>query len=215
LNSISSALIVAPYGWVSITGSKLATGNRGWTSADFVDGALPQALEGTSVTIGGIPAFVSMVSPSQVTVLAPFGSADGPVPVQVTTNGTITQSSMAYMQPYSPAVFTSDGDVVIALHADSTPVGTASPAMPGETVTVYGSGFGLTSPAIQNGQVLSGVSTLITLPVFRIGDVNTQPSFAGMTAAGLYQFNITIPASTAHGDIPVVGQSEEFRHQAR
>jgi hypothetical protein len=132
LNSISSALSIAPYGWVSIFGSKLASGNRGWTSADFVNGALPQTLEGTSVTVGGIPAFVSMVSPSQVNVLAPFGPADGPVTVQVTSNGTVTQSSMAYMQPYSPALFTSDGDTIVAQHGDFSPVGTASPAKPGK-----------------------------------------------------------------------------------
>jgi uncharacterized protein (TIGR03437 family) len=204
LNSVSSALSIAPYGWVSIFGAKLATGNRGWTAADFVNGALPQTLEGTSVTIGGKPAFVSFVSPAQVNVLAPFGATTGPVSVQVTTGGTVTQSSTAYMQTYSPALFTSDGDVIIAQHADFSPVGTASPAKPGETIIVYGSGFGLTSPAIDNGQVLSAVSTLIALPVFRIGGVNVQPSFAGMTAAGLYQFNITVPASTADGDTPVI-----------
>jgi uncharacterized protein (TIGR03437 family) len=69
---------------------------------------------------------------------------------------------------------------------------------------VYGSGFGLTSPAIQNGQVPGAVSTLIALPVFRIGGVSVQPSFAGMTAVGLYQFNIAVPASAPDGDIPVV-----------
>src|SRR6266849_4421942 len=49
LNTVSSALSIAPNTWVTILGASLATGSRSWTSADFVAGKLPTQLNGTSV----------------------------------------------------------------------------------------------------------------------------------------------------------------------
>jgi uncharacterized protein (TIGR03437 family) len=204
LNAISSALSIAPYGWVSIVGSKLAIGNRGWTSADFVNGALPTSLDGTSVSIDGKPAYVSMVSPSQVNVLAPPNDTIGPVTVTVTTGGTVTQSSMTYMQQCSPSLFTAKDGSAIAQHADFSLVGPNSPAKPGETITLWATALGPTNPAIAAGQTISKASPLVNAPVVRIGGANVTPQFAGITATGLYQINVTVPDSATDGDLPVV-----------
>jgi uncharacterized protein (TIGR03437 family) len=37
-----------------------------------------------------------------------------------------------------------------------------------------------------------------------IGGVAVTPSFAGLSASGLYQFNVTVPASLPNGDAAVV-----------
>lgn len=198
LNGVSSALSIAPYGWVSILGSKLATGNRGWTAADIVNGALPTSLDGTSVSIDGKPAYVSMVSPSQVNVLAPLDDTVDPVTVTVATNGAVTQSTTAYMQTCSPALFANKDGSVIAQHGDYSLIG------PGETIVLWGAGFGPANPAVGDGTVVSSAAPLVNVPVIRIGGVNVKPRFAGITAAGLYQINVTIPASAADGDLPVV-----------
>jgi uncharacterized protein (TIGR03437 family) len=41
---------------------------------------------------------------------------------------------------------------------------------------------------------------LSPLPVVRIGGVAAQVLFAGLVAAGEYQFNIVVPSSLANGD---------------
>jgi uncharacterized protein (TIGR03437 family) len=37
-----------------------------------------------------------------------------------------------------------------------------------------------------------------------IGGVAVTPSFAGLSSSGLYQFNVTVPASLANGDAAVL-----------
>ena len=38
-----------------------------------------------------------------------------------------------------------------------------------------------------------------------IGGTTVTPSFAGMTEAGLFQFNLTIPSGLGTGDVALVG----------
>ena len=38
----------------------------------------------------------------------------------------------------------------------------------------------------------------------RFGGVDVTPDFAGLSATGLYQFNVKVPDSTPNGDISVV-----------
>jgi uncharacterized protein (TIGR03437 family) len=203
-NLVSSALSIAPNTWVSISGARLATGNRPWASGDIAGGKLPTQLDGTSVKINGKDAFVCLISPTQVNVLAPLDDTVGPVPVQVTTNGTVSASIMAQLLAYSPALFTAKDNSLIAQHADFSLVSAASPAKPGETIMLYGSGFGATTPAVSGGQVFSGTAALANPVKIRIGGVDVPPSFAGLTATGLYQFNVTVPDATADGNTAVV-----------
>src|SRR5207247_6236531 len=123
----------------------------------------------------------------------------GDVTVQV-INGSAVQSFTAHLQPYSPALFATKDNLLIAQHADFSLVTPASPAQPGETIILYGAGFGPTDPAAPGGQVLTGVAALTSPVKVRIGGANVQPSFAGLSATGLYQLNVTIPASAADGN---------------
>jgi uncharacterized protein (TIGR03437 family) len=204
LNMVSSAPSIAPNGWIRITGSKLATDSRSWTSSDLAGGKLPTSLDGTSVKINGKDAFVYSISPTQVGALAPPDDTAGDVTVQVSTNGVETASVTALLQPFSPAFFTSQDNSIVAEHADFTLVGPDSPAKPGETIVLYGAGFGATDLAISGGQSLALTATLANPVKVRIGGVDVQPAFAGLSGTGVYQLNVTLPDSTADGAIPVV-----------
>jgi uncharacterized protein (TIGR03437 family) len=204
LNMVSSAPSIAPNGWISITGSKLATASRTWASSDIAGGKLPTSLNGTSVKINGKDAVVYSISPTQVGALAPLDDTTGEVTVQVATNGTETASVTALLQPFSPAFFTSQDNSIVAEHADFTLVGPASPAKPGETIVLYGAGFGATDPAVPGGQSLAASTPLANPVKVRIGGVDVQPYFAGLSATGVYQINVTLPDTTADGAIPVV-----------
>ena len=64
---------------------------------------------------------------------------------------------------------------------------------------LYGVGFGPTTPAVPAGKVFSGSATTNSPVTITIGGVNANVAFAGITQAGLYQFNLTVP-SAASGD---------------
>ena len=69
------------------------------------------------------------------------------------------------------------------------------PVKAGETLILYGVGFGPTDPAVPAGKVFSGSATTHTPVSITIGGVSASVAFAGITQAGLYQFNLTVPAS--------------------
>ena len=125
----------------------------------------------------------------------------------VTVAGVSSPPFNSMVEPYSPSLFAFyGGPYVAAVHADGSPVGPASlypgsstPAKPGETVVLYGNGFGPTNVPIVSGSV-SQSGTLSSLPAITIGGVNAVVSFAGLVAPGEFQFNVAVPSSLANGD---------------
>ncbi|MBI3681508.1 MAG: hypothetical protein HY235_14075 [Acidobacteria bacterium] len=80
-------------------------------------------------------------------------------------------------------------------------------ARAGETIQILGSGFGATDPEMPADRVVYGTPELRSKPVIRINDV--QASFPGngtLAAAGVYAFNITVPAGLADGDYAIVAE---------
>ncbi|MGA2328647.1 MAG: BACON domain-containing carbohydrate-binding protein [Bryobacteraceae bacterium] len=226
-----AAVTIAPDGnihaiqinsWVAIWGSNLAPAGSGrtWGTQDIVDGRLPLSLDGVSATINGKPAYVEYISPTQVNVLAPPDAATGAVNVVLTNAGVASAPFSVQLQTYSPAFFTfgppiqryiagyctkSDG----AFDAYVAPVGAfgsdvpSRPAKPGDTVVLFGTGFGPTSPAPPVGQVFYGAYPTTTPVTATVGGVSAVVQWAGISAAGVYQFNVTVP-SVADGDARVV-----------
>ena len=203
---------LAPNTWVEIKGSNLAPArvSRMWQGSDFVNNQLPRQLDGVSVSVNNRSAYVYYVSPSQVNVLTPPDAMSGPVPVQVTVNGAASPPFTAQSQTLSPSLLTFSGvPYVAATHADGAYLGPASlypgstaPARPGETVVLYGNGFGQTStPVVGGSMVQSG--TLPTLPAVQIGGYPATVHFAGLVLPGLFQFNVVVPPDAADGDHPI------------
>src|ERR1017187_4563950 len=109
----------------------------------------------------GHPTYIYYVSPKQINFIVPADSTTGSVPVVAPNNGTPSASMTATLQAFAPAFFLlSDGKHVIATHADGRwgpPAGFAgggTPATSGETITLWGTGFGPTNPAV-DGKVVS------------------------------------------------------------
>jgi uncharacterized protein (TIGR03118 family) len=206
---------LAPNTWTTISGPNLASTTRDWT-ADIVDGKLPTMLDGVSVMVNGKPAYIGYISPKQINILTPADATTGPVQIQTTNNGLTSSSVTAAMQAASPAFFLfAGGKYIAARHADGTPVGPATlfpnsstPAKAGETISLYGTGFGPTTPAAADGQVVAAGLPLASQPTVMVGGTVAQVMFAGLSAgsAGLYQINVTIPSGAASGDAPVVTQ---------
>ena len=92
-----------------------------------------------------------------------------------------------------------------ARHADQSLIGPASlypgssaPAKPGETVELYANGFGTTNQAVGSASVSQG-GMLSLLPAVSIGGTSATVTFAGLVAPGLFQINVTVPASLSDG----------------
>jgi N-acyl-D-amino-acid deacylase len=199
-NAASFSSTIASGAWVTIFGTFLASQTRGWTSTDFSGDQLPTALSGTSVTINGKPAYVEYISGGQLNVLAPDDSTLGPVQVQVTTAAGASSSFVATKAQFSPAFFEIGGDFVAALHADNTLVSPSSPATPGETIVLFGTGFGPTNPPLNSSQLVTQAAPLANSVTITIGNQPANVVYAGLTASGLDQFNVVVPSGLPTGD---------------
>jgi uncharacterized protein (TIGR03118 family) len=219
LNAASFGGSVSPGSFASIFGSGLAATTRSWGNADFVNGKLPVQLDGVSVTIDGAPAYVYFVSPGQINVLVPADATQGSVPVVVTNSGTVSASGTVKMQSVAPALFVTGGKYAIATHANGSLVGPATPATPahpGETIVIYGTGFGPTSPD-ETGLVVTAAVPIGTMPTVTIGGQAATVVSASLILAGVYQINVTVPALAAGAtasDFPLTMSSGAFATQA-
>jgi uncharacterized protein (TIGR03437 family) len=200
--------------WLSIFGTNLSQSTYTWQSNDFVNGLLPTSLQGVSVTINGVAAFVEYISPTQINVLAPDDATVGTVQVQVTAAQQASNSFSAPKSQFAPAFFTIDGGrYVAAQHADYSLVGapnivpgvTSTPAQPGEIILIYATGFGPTNPPVPTAQLVSTPEPLPANAVaISIGGMAATAQFAGLVAPGLYQLNVTVPPNLPNGDAAVL-----------
>jgi len=212
----SAVNTIQPGEWVSIYGTNLASGNATW------NGDFPTTLGGTSVKVNNKPASLWFVSPTQINLQAPDDTATGIVNVDVTTAAGTATSTVTLAQA-SPSFLLLDAKHVAALIARTDgsgaygggtydilgPTGTSLgyktvAAKAGDTLELFGIGFGPTNPAVPAGHAFSGAAPTMNSVQIQVHGVSITPLFAGVTAAGLYQLNITLPQGLGTGDQPLV-----------
>jgi uncharacterized protein (TIGR03437 family) len=211
---------VAPGTWIEIHGSNLAADTREWTVADFHGAQAPTSVDGTAVTIGGQAAFISYISPNQIDAQVPYGVGLGTQQVRVTTAAgasdpqtiAVNQVQPGLLAPaalningkqYTEAIFP-DG-ATFALPAGAMPSGVARPARPGETIILYGIGFGAVTPDPGAGNIVANDNSLVfSFQVF-IGGMPAAVSYAGLAPGmiGLYQFNVVVPDAAPGDAVPL------------
>jgi uncharacterized protein (TIGR03118 family) len=213
-NGASFLTNIAPNTFVTMTGANLSGTTRSFASEDIVGNVLPTDIDSVSVTVNGTRAFVSYVSPTQINFLMPVSTAPGPVTLQSYNFGCASNAVTVQVDAVAPAFFTqSDGKHILAFHANGTLVGPAStttgatPAAPGETIVCYGTGFGPTNPAAPDGMVISAPLPLATAPTVTIGGASATVTYSDLTFAGVFQINVTVPASASSGDQPLVANA--------
>ena len=174
-----------------------------------------------SVTINGTPAYVQYISPTQINAIVPDDDTIGQVQVQVMTPQGARYGATVLKQKLSPAFFTYQSGAasyVAAVHLDGLLVGPAGPssrpAVPGEIIQIFGTGFGPTNPAVPTSQLVSQPAPQSSPAVVTIGGVNAQVQWAGIVSSGLYQLNVVIPA-VGVGDLPVQTSVSGFEGTAR
>ncbi len=212
-NAEGDAPLIAPNTWVEIKGSNLAPvgDSRVWLGSDFFGGRMPVQLDGVSATVNGKNAFVYYISPTQVNILTPPDAIQGPVQVTLTNAGATSAPATVPAQQNSLSFFVFNGGPYVAaehtngnfLGPTTLYTGLTTPAKPGETVVLYGNGFGpTTTPVVSGSATQSG--SLSPLPVVKIGGTAAAVLFAGLVGPGEFQINVVVPASAADGDQPIV-----------
>ena len=211
---------IAPNSWVTIKGTNLAARTDTW-DASIVSGVLPTSLAGVSVTIGGKAAFVNYISATQVNVMAGSDIGTGPLQVVVTTPSGPSAPFSVLSNTYFPAFFLWPNSQAVATHADftwavknGTFAGvTTVPAKPGETIILWGTGFGPTNPPAPLGiQVPAATYSTTALPSM-IVLATTATVFGAALApgyAGLYQVAFRVPPDFPDGDYPINGSIGGF-----
>jgi uncharacterized protein (TIGR03437 family) len=204
---------VQPGEWVSIYGTNLASSTATWT------GNFPQSLGGASVTIAGQAAYLSYASPGQINAQVPNVFATGAVPVVISTASGSGTSTVTLAQ-FGPSFFLLDAKHVagIILRSNGSgaygggaydivgPTGTSLgyptvAAKAGDSIELFGTGFGPTTPSVLAGQAFSGAAATTNPVTVRINNLTVTPSFTGLSGPGLYQLNLTVPSGLGTGDV--------------
>ncbi len=216
---------IAQNTWIAIRGANLAPvytppGGVIWSAApDFASGMMPTQLPGfpVTVTVNQKPAYVyffcsaatSACPGDQINVLTPLDSTLGPAQIVVTVGGVSSAPFTVNMRAAVPALpLLPDTRYAVATHADYSLVGPASmsvpgyafsPARPGETISLYGFGFGLPATPLVSGSATQSGS-LPAAPLVQIGGFPVTVAYAGVVSPGLYLLNVVVPDGIPDGD---------------
>lgn len=214
--------VITPGTWIEIYGTNLAPDTRQWASGDFNGNNGPTTLDDVQVAINGQNAFPSYIasSPGQINAQVPYTiPINQNVQVVVTNNGVSSAPfSVASkgIQPglLAPASFNINGkqyvtailpDGSYALPAGAIPGVASRPAKPGETIVLYGIGFGLVTPPTPAGEIAPGnTRTLLPLQI-SFGQSPAQITYEGLAPGfvGLYQFDVVAPPVSDSDLVPL------------
>ena len=200
---------------------------------DILNGQFPKQLACVAVEIDGRRVPVAYVQQDQINVQAPVFQGVGPVSLVVILNPDrpnevrSDRGTLNGQQAAAPGFFLGAGGGIAAQFAntatlvgDPAAVPGARPAKPGDVITLYGTGFGDTKPAMDTGTIATVIAPL-TLPFsVSVGGATLAASevfYAGLSPgsiSGLYQVNVRLPAVLADGVAAVAITVAGARSQA-
>ncbi len=199
---------VAQGSFFSIFGTGLGPSNPVFPSSLPLGTSLPDA-NGTSVTIssGGqtVNAFPTFAGPNQVNAILPSNTPIGAATVTVTYNGQTSQPVPINVSATQFGLFTANAGgngpgiaQVFSGSAGPVMMGLTTPAHPGDTLVIVGTGLGGISGPDNNapGAVPVGSNVYVT-----IGGVTAQATYAGRAPQfpGEDQINFVVPANVPTG----------------
>ena len=227
--SIPPVKQISPNGLVSIYGESFAAAGtaRAVAAGDLVGGRVPTKFAGVCVEVAGQRSPVLAVYPNQLNIQVPTLSASGEASVQVILNcgetGEVRSNlEKVTLQAATPEflyfVLNADGkNPIAAVNAVTGEYigATFVPAKPGDVLTLYATGFGLTNPAYQAGELAGGIAPVVGPVKVSVGGVELGAGdllYAGVSPglAGVYQVNLRLPGDLPDGDLSVVVRVGSF-----
>ena len=195
---------VAPGEIVSLFGSAIGPGTPLQGAFDQ-SGKLTTQLAETVVEFDGQPAPLFYVSSLQINAQVPYEVAGREsTRIRVRYKDT-AQEVILPVAAASPEIFSDLGRPAI-FNQDGSMNDSAHPAPQGSIITAYGTGPGVTAPALATGAG-APVDPLSRAPQLTasINDIPAHVDFAGMAPgfAGLMQLNIAVPSTVPSGSMPL------------
>ena len=204
---------IAPGELLTLFGTGLAS----TTTAVQGGQVVPATLGGVSATIDGIPCPVFAISPTQISIIAPYAIASNAsflANIQVSNNNVMSNVVQVNITDVAPGAFSQTANGIgaaAALHAATGQLITsANPAQPGEYISLYLTGLGTVSPTISDGAI-GPTSPLSTTDINSAGNLtvyfNDETTgnygnsgtiqYAGLAPglASLYQINVQVPTT--------------------
>jgi len=195
-----------------------ASAPLGWST--FVNGVGPTMLGDVTVSIGGKAAFIDYISPGQVNALVSSDAPTGPVEITVTNSVGTSQGFPIYVNPTQPgllappsftignkqylAALFPDGQT-FALPTNAIGGVPSHPASVGDTLIIYGIGFGPVTGGFTAGTIVTAQNQLTTPLQVLFGTIPATLSYYGLAPSftGLYQLNVVVPNVAANSALPI------------
>ncbi len=213
--SVTPDTAVSPGEIVIISGLGIAPGIQGLVSAYNIIGEPQPTLSGISITFNGVTAPIYYVltasgQPDQVAVQVPFETQPGTASVVINAAGGGSATVSVQVLPYALGIFetTVQGQkVALAVRPDGSYVSPSNPAQRGETILVYVTGLGQTTPATATGN--AGVPGQVVAGSVVVGLNNAGvPLISANYAPGLvgvYVIALQVPIDTQTGPSQPLG----------
>ena len=196
---------IAPGEIISIFGAGLGPETPALGVVDSETGRLPTALEGVSVLLDGEPSPLLYVRETQINAQVPYEIA-GRSSVQLAVSYGSIDSPRATLavSPARPALFLIPGSrSAIVLNEDGRLNSASQPARLGESVTLFGTGQGETSPPSGTGQMAPVMSAhRIEEASVMVGGSAAEVVSAGLAPgfAGVFLIQVRIPDTATTGE---------------
>ena len=222
LSNATSLPALSPNMLLTITGANLQSPgiSRSAAIGNTGNGFYPREFSCVAVEINGQRTAILSASPDELVVQAPW--IVDPAMHQVTvianpgrSNELRSDIGLQQSSTVAPALFTVEGKFVRAALANGTAIGDpavltgARPARPGEVVNISGTGFGLTDPVWQNGEIVLSEAKVPLPFTVTLGETILAASdvqYLGLTVgsiSGLQQLRIRIPDNIPDGLHPI------------
>ena len=198
----------------TLFGTNLAAG----TVSVSASPTLPTMLGDVTVEVGGFPAALFYVSPTQINFQVPWELEGFDRTTLIVFNGTLTSAPLQVnVVPAAPTLFstsgtgTGQGAILIAgpevLAAPAGAFTGSRPVRRSEFLEIYATGLGPVSRLQSDGNPKPPTfPALSRTPTVTIGGIPAAVSFSGLTpgTVGLFQINVQVPDGVASGSsVPV------------
>jgi uncharacterized protein (TIGR03437 family) len=191
---------VASGGLLTVFGSSLSSAPL--AASQF---PLPGVLGNSCLTFNNQSISLMFVSPGQINAQAPLTTGNGDLVLHIP--GAVSDAFNLTILPSAPALFMNGGpaaNLLVIIRADDNLLVTAAhPVHHGDTLLIYLTGLGLTSPVVAAGlPAPSNPLAQVQIPVTAtLGGVGLSVLSANLIAgqAGVYQVSVSVPNNVPLG----------------
>jgi uncharacterized protein (TIGR03437 family) len=214
VNGASYEPVLTPGSLATVFGRQLSQNVTGVHSADSLP--FPPVLEGSSVlvneTYASLIDVVNVNGQEQINFQVPWEVTGDQGNVVVTHKG-MRGAVTVPLRISKPGIFSWSDGLGVIVHPDGALVTAESPAIAGEVLTLYGTGFGPVFGSVRSGEAADAAPLPSTKdPVgVRMAGLSTEVFYAGLTplSVGLYQINFKVPQNVPGGRQRVIVTSAD------